>query len=72
MRYLLTLMMLSVVAVPAFAAETYRDTRSPEFKQCIESCKLEKDVTAHEECLVKCVKADAARQQQKPRSSDKK
>ena len=72
MRYLIVLTILSVVAVPAFADRSSKDVRSPEFKQCIESCKQEKDTTEHEGCLVKCSKADAERQKLKPNSSDKK
>jgi hypothetical protein len=72
MRYLLILTFLSVVAVPALADRSSKDERSPEFKQCIESCKQEQETTAHEGCLMKCAKADSARQQQMPNPSDKK
>lgn len=72
MRYLLLLTMLSVVAVPALADRSSKDARSPEFKQCIESCKQEKETTAHEGCLVKCAKADKEQQKLKLNSSGKK
>ena len=72
MRYVFLLMILAVVAIPAFA-ERNKDKMSPELKQCIESCKKEKDLTANEGCLIKCSQDDTARRrQQKTDVPDKK
>ena len=72
MRYLLLVTMMSVIAVPAFADRINKDEQSPELKQCIEGCKNEKETTAHEECLIKCAKADKERLKQKAGTADKK
>lgn len=59
---LLVAMILSFLAVPVFAADSKadrvarKDRMSPERTECIQQCKTEKDVAAHEVCLSKCPK----------------
>ncbi len=59
-----TFLLLAILAIttgPAIA-RPIKDQQSPQLKQCVQSCKTEKDTTAHEGCLQHCVLDDAARQ----------
>jgi hypothetical protein len=47
---------LFTASVPGNAKK--RPEQSETLKACVTKCKSEKDTTAHEDCLIKCAKAD--------------